>query len=193
MEFCRNNCFALWKLCYNQVMLSHYLTVFVFRKKNIIFGWCLSAIYIYKNIYAIFNHMVNHVLLKEEYQQRPSRHLLSKQRIVYKRYPMGYFTNTVPISLSNKDVRLQTAIQQEHSLIARFMGPTWSRSGADGTQVGPMLAPLTLLSGLVSCIYCNGIPCFYHIVVVPHTRHSHWQISQKGSIFQCDALKYTAI
>ena len=27
------------------------------------------------------------------------------------------------------------------TLIARFMGPTWGQSGADGTQVGPMLAP----------------------------------------------------
>ena len=33
------------------------------------------------------------------------------------------------------------------SLIARFMGPTWGPSGADRTQVGPMLAPWTLLSG----------------------------------------------
>ena len=32
-------------------------------------------------------------------------------------------------------------------LIARLMGPTWSPSGADRTQVGPMLVPWTLLSG----------------------------------------------
>ena len=32
-------------------------------------------------------------------------------------------------------------------LIARFMGPTWGPSGGDRTQVGPMLAPWTLLSG----------------------------------------------
>ena len=32
------------------------------------------------------------------------------------------------------------------SQIARFMGPTWGPSGADRTQVGPMLAPWTLLS-----------------------------------------------
>ena len=32
-------------------------------------------------------------------------------------------------------------------LIARFMGPTWGPSGADRTQVGPMLASWTLLSG----------------------------------------------
>ena len=35
------------------------------------------------------------------------------------------------------------------SPIARFMGPTWGPSGADRTQVGPMLAPWTLLSGFV--------------------------------------------
>ena len=34
-----------------------------------------------------------------------------------------------------------------HSLIARFMGPTWGPSGADRTEVGPMLAPWILLSG----------------------------------------------
>ena len=32
------------------------------------------------------------------------------------------------------------------SLIARSMGPIWAPSGADGTHVGPMLAPWTLLS-----------------------------------------------
>ena len=36
-------------------------------------------------------------------------------------------------------------------LIARFMGPTWDPSGADRTQVGPMLAPWTLLSGSSHC------------------------------------------
>ena len=34
-------------------------------------------------------------------------------------------------------------------LIARFMGPTWGPAGTDRTQVGPMLAPWTLLSGSV--------------------------------------------
>ena len=33
------------------------------------------------------------------------------------------------------------------SPIARLMGPTWGPSGGDRTQVGPMLAPWTLLSG----------------------------------------------
>ena len=35
------------------------------------------------------------------------------------------------------------------SLIVRFMGPTWGSPGADRTQVGPMLAPWTLLSGII--------------------------------------------
>ena len=39
------------------------------------------------------------------------------------------------------------SIGWRHTLIARFMGPTWGPSGADKTQVGPMLAPWTLLSG----------------------------------------------
>ena len=39
------------------------------------------------------------------------------------------------------------AIHPQMPLIARFMGPTWGPSGADRTQVGPMLAPWTLLSG----------------------------------------------
>ena len=32
-------------------------------------------------------------------------------------------------------------------LVARFMRPTWGPSGADRTEMGPMLAPWTLLSG----------------------------------------------
>ena len=35
-------------------------------------------------------------------------------------------------------------------LIARFMGPTWGPSGTDRAQMGPMLAPWTLLSGMFS-------------------------------------------
>ena len=37
-------------------------------------------------------------------------------------------------------------------LIARFMVPTWGPSGADRTQVGPMLTLWTLLSGTLSQI-----------------------------------------
>ena len=50
---------------------------------------------------------------------------------------------------------------QEVTLIARFMGPTWGPSGADRTQVGPMLAPWTLLSGdlwLLARVVSNQLP-----------------------------------
>ena len=37
--------------------------------------------------------------------------------------------------------------------IARFMGPTWGPPGDDRTQVGPMLAPWTLLSGRALLVF----------------------------------------
>ena len=37
-----------------------------------------------------------------------------------------------------------------HTLISRFMGPTWGPSGDDRTQVGHLLAPWNLLSGYLS-------------------------------------------
>ena len=40
--------------------------------------------------------------------------------------------------------------------IARFMGPTWGPAGAYGTQVGPILAPWTLLSGDILLIWPAG-------------------------------------
>ena len=46
--------------------------------------------------------------------------------------------------------------------IARFVGPTWGPSGADRTQVGPMLAPWTLLSGHSSLSYMPS-PRLIHI------------------------------
>ena len=38
----------------------------------------------------------------------------------------------------------------EISLIARFMGPTWGPSVSCWSQMGPMLAPWTFLSGILS-------------------------------------------
>ena len=75
-------------------------------------------------------------------------------------------------------------------LITRFMGPTWGASGADRTQMGPMLAPWSLLSGYcnpgMGCLLCtfeeimdqlctNGI---HFISVTPHEHHgisNRWQ------------------
>ena len=58
-------------------------------------------------------------------------------------------------------------------LIARFLGPTWGPSGADRTQVGPMLAPWTMLSGrlfqwhlswLVRCLFFIKILFFCEMI-----------------------------
>ena len=61
------------------------------------------------------------------------------------------------------------------TLIARFMGPTWGPSGADRTQVGPMWASWTFLSGQCrkagimttvgfQCLWVHWRWCFvYHI------------------------------
>ena len=46
------------------------------------------------------------------------------------------------------------------SMITTFMGPIWGPAGADRTQVGPMLAPWTLLSGIVSHITNNSTVLF---------------------------------
>ena len=40
-------------------------------------------------------------------------------------------------------------VQQRAAQIAKFMGPTWGPPGSCRPQMGPMLAPWTLLSGYV--------------------------------------------
>ena len=79
----------------------------------------------------------------------------------------------------------------KYTQIARFMGPTWGPPGDDRTQVGPMLAPWTLLSGY-SCVYCyrhteqstlQGSPietCLYTFCHLWHVLHIgflyYWEI-----------------
>ena len=52
------------------------------------------------------------------------------------------------------------------SLIARFMAPAWGPSGADRTQMGPMLVPWTLLSGWCWFSYTSSITNGGHLVVI---------------------------
>ena len=51
-----------------------------------------------------------------------------------------------------------------YPLIARFMGPTWGPSGADRTQVGPMLAPWNLLSGSI----------YFRVAALEWVKSSDW-------------------
>ena len=57
---------------------------------------------------------------------------------------LPWFTYTLPMSTP---AILIWHGARKTPLIARFVGPAWGPSGADRTQVGPMLAPWTLLSG----------------------------------------------
>ena len=61
---------------------------------------------------------------------------------------------TFILKISYLDIFLRYMAKDYHwkgmeTLITRFLGPTWGPSGADRTQVGPMLAPWTLSSGNV--------------------------------------------
>ena len=58
-----------------------------------------------------------------------------------------------------------------YSLIARFMGPTWGPSGADRTQVSPMLALWILLSGLFLSGNQLGICISTWVFVFDTTHH----------------------
>ena len=59
-------------------------------------------------------------------------------------FPVLLLTIFHPIGLGYLAIHM-TAVRP--NLIAKFMESTWSPSGADRTQMGPMLAPWTLLLG----------------------------------------------
>ena len=62
----------------------------------------------------------------------------------------------------------QTSTAECHKQVSRFMGPTWGPSGADRTQVGPMLAPWTLLSGMTFHRILWGVKTFscpWHLIL----------------------------
>ena len=73
------------------------------------------------------------------------------------------------------------------SLIERFMGPTWGPSGADRTQVGPMLAPWTLLSGVLSMVNRRrtNVPVQWLGIYRSHHRYVKINI-RKGELWLCN-------
>ena len=63
-------------------------------------------------------------------------------------------------------------ISSTYSRIARFLGPTWGPPGSCRPQMGPMLAPWTLLSGFV-------VFAIQHWPMVsPHNESLRWKTSQ---------------
>ena len=75
----------------------------------------------------------------------------------YSLYLISYFVNTKKsqciVKTTTRQFQYDSKPTTSHTttLIARYMGPTWGPSGADRAQMGPMLAPWTLLSGKMSC------------------------------------------
>ena len=70
-------------------------------------------------------------------------------------------------------------------LIARSLGQTWGPSGADRTQVGPMMTPWTLLSWMISVPY-KEYP--KHFVIPQLGTYSIWQsdwVSTCREMFNC--------
>ena len=67
------------------------------------------------------------------------------------------------------------------SLITRFMGPTWGPSGTDRTQVVPMLAPWTLLVGLVQSwdakVTTPSLKCGMKLLI--HCNHTSLEMNQQ--------------
>ena len=58
-------------------------------------------------------------------------------------------TGVYPIHIKPFSTNYKAIHPYVTSLIAWFMGPTWGPLGDERTQVGPMLAPWTLLSGIL--------------------------------------------
>ena len=65
------------------------------------------------------------------------------------------------------------------ALITRFIGPTWGTSGADRTQVGPMLDPWTLLSEW----------CLLSVDSKNRQQESPTFVTYPGSFSNCSILK----
>ena len=73
------------------------------------------------------------------------------------------------------------------SVIARFKGPIWGPPGADRTQVGPMLAAWTLLSGMTS-LYVDKALSLRHAPTRPQ-----WVNTDRETRTLCCLLRWQVI
>ena len=73
------------------------------------------------------------------------------------------------------------------SQIAKFMGPTWDPPGFCRPQMGPMLAPCTLLSGVLLCHFVDFYKWSHHMTwnakdkSVAVNLISYWPCSKQGA------------
>ena len=66
--------------------------------------------------------------------------------------------------------------QASSSQIAKFMGPTWGQPGSCRSQMGPMLAPWTLLSGM--CFQKAIFLALHHSLAITQPFLSGFHITQ---------------
>ena len=73
--------------------------------------------------------------------------------------------------------------------IAKFMGPTWGPPGSCRPQMGPVLAPWTLLSGN-ALIWCQStrrprhvclIAAYHHLIEKQTVSHWDWHLTQNNA------------
>ena len=76
---------------------------------------------------------------------------------------------------------IQSLMKLATSQIARFMEPTWGPTGSCWLQMGPMLAPWTLLSGISKSLIIHWF-CSILLTVLLHSAHwssLRWLLCQK--------------
>ena len=71
-----------------------------------------------------------------------------------------------------------------HSQIARIMGSTWGPPGSCRPQIGPMLVPWTLLSGLGYWLIDAERACLRHYGVIMGINHGFLLIVHTGTNFK---------
>ena len=76
---------------------------------------------------------------------RPRSHLRLSETLSFVKFQQMHLH--MPTSIISKSPHIHTNMRSDTPLITRFMGPTGGPSRVDKTQVGPMSAPWTLLSG----------------------------------------------
>ena len=98
------------------------------------------------------------------------------------------------------------------SQIAKFMGPTWGPPGSHRPQIGPMLAPRTLLSGMAHHLFSAKIlpetketiqHSIVHVVannswinyIISYKSTQNWNMSFETTIHKLnpDILHFTAV
>ena len=93
------------------------------------------------------------------------------------------------VGLSNFNKSSTRSVTQ-WSQIAKFMGPTWGPPGSCRPQMGPMLAPWTLLSGMSSTA-AHVIASF--LMAPSHYLNQHWLIISEIMWYSHQGKKYTLL